>query len=251
MSWRRLCGRVMRVVEQPALGAQPVAEEGEVRRVVADPDVLGEADRGDGVEAGLDHVAVVRGGAPRPGRRAPRGRWRPWPTAPAGATASRRAPGRRTRARRGGPSRPSRSRRRAAAGRASGPACGRPGRTSRSAPASRVASALREDRAGVGHRRAEHQLVEAVGDVVVVADHLGVAAHRVPHALHHPAPARAAPPPCGGRRRPELVEAQAAQDRRAPRSGSAPGSAGCSSGARAGRRGRPGARRSTSRSPAT
>ena len=46
------------------------------------------------------------------------------------------------------------------------------------------------ERAGVGHRRAEHQLVEAVGDVVVVGDHLGVAHHRVPQALDRAAPAR-------------------------------------------------------------
>ena len=44
-------------------------------------------------------------------------------------------------------------------------------------------------RAGVGHRRPEHELVEPVGDVVVVVDRLGVAGHRVPHALDHPAPA--------------------------------------------------------------
>ncbi len=41
----------------------------------------------------------------------------------------------------------------------------------------------REDRAGVGHRGAEDQLVEAVGDVVVVVDRLGVAAERVPQPL--------------------------------------------------------------------
>ena len=47
------------VVEQPALRAQPVADEAEVRRVLLDPDVLGEPDRGDRVEAGLLDVPVV------------------------------------------------------------------------------------------------------------------------------------------------------------------------------------------------
>ena len=44
----------------------------------------------------------------------------------------------------------------------------------------------RVDRAGVGHRRPEDQLVERVGDVVVVVDRLGVAAHRVPEPLEDP-----------------------------------------------------------------
>ena len=47
------------VVEQPALRAEPVVDEPEVRRVLLDPDVLGEADRGDRVEAGLLDVPVV------------------------------------------------------------------------------------------------------------------------------------------------------------------------------------------------
>ena len=41
---------------------------------------------------------------------------------------------------------------------------------------------LVEDGAGVGHRRPEHVLVEAVGHVVVLADRLAVAAPRVPQA---------------------------------------------------------------------
>ncbi len=46
------------------------------------------------------------------------------------------------------------------------------------------------ERAGVGHRRPEHQLVEPVGDVVVVGDDLGVAGHRVTQALDRAAPPR-------------------------------------------------------------
>ena len=47
------------VVEQTALGAQLAVEEGEVGRVVGASDVLGQPDRRDRVEAGLGHVAVV------------------------------------------------------------------------------------------------------------------------------------------------------------------------------------------------
>ena len=48
----------------------------------------------------------------------------------------------------------------------------------------------RVDRARVGHRRPEDQLVEAVGHVVVVVDDLRVASAAVPQALDDPAPAR-------------------------------------------------------------
>src|SRR6478752_4958365 len=47
------------VVEQAAPGLEVVVDPAEVRRVVLHPDVLGEADRGDRVEAGLLDVAVV------------------------------------------------------------------------------------------------------------------------------------------------------------------------------------------------
>ena len=42
-----------------------------------------------------------------------------------------------------------------------------------------------EEGARVGERGAEHQLVEAVGDVVVVADRLGVAGQAVPETVDH------------------------------------------------------------------
>ena len=45
-------------------------------------------------------------------------------------------------------------------------------------------------RAGVGHRRPEDELVEAVRDVVVVADRTGVAGHRVAQTLGRAAPPR-------------------------------------------------------------
>ncbi len=218
MSWRWLCGRVMQWLSSRPSGRSRSRRKREVRRVVADADVLGQADRADRVEAGLDHVAVVEvthlGEVAEPlavDRLLA-------PSAPAAATGSRRAPGRRTRARRAGPSRPSRSRRRAAAARASGRACGRPGRTSRTAPPR--ASRRRWGRP----RRCRSSTARAparrtVGDVVVVADHLGVAAHRVPHALHRAAPARQAPPRGGGgggRRlpRPRLRTSASASDGR-------------------------------------
>ncbi len=49
---------------------------------------------------------------------------------------------------------------------------------------------LGKHRAGVGHRRAEHLLVEGVGDVVVVTDRVRVALAGVPQSLGDPAPAR-------------------------------------------------------------
>ena len=66
-------------------------------------------------------------------------------------------------------------------------------------------------RAGVGHRRAEHHLVEAVRHVVVVADRPGVAGHRVPQALGGASPARQAL--LGwGRRRGEALHPERARD---------------------------------------
>ena len=55
----------------------------------------------------------------------------------------------------------------------------------------------RVERAGVGHRRAEDVLVERVGDVVVVVDRLGVARHRVPHALDRRGASAAGAPAAG------------------------------------------------------
>ena len=54
-----LSGRVMQWLSSRPPGPQPVAEECEVGRVVADPDVFGQADRADRVEAGLLDLAVV------------------------------------------------------------------------------------------------------------------------------------------------------------------------------------------------
>ncbi len=70
----------------------------------------------------------------------------------------------------------------------------------------------RVDGAGVGHRRPEDQLVEAVGDVVVVVDRLRVPALGVPQALHHPAPAGQRLLPGWGRRL-EVRDAQRTQQR--------------------------------------
>ncbi len=47
------------MVEQPPLRHELVGEELRVRRQLGNADVLGEADRADGVEAGLRHVPVV------------------------------------------------------------------------------------------------------------------------------------------------------------------------------------------------
>ena len=66
-----------------------------------------------------------------------------------------------------------------------------------SCASSSVASACGIDRAGVGHRRAEHPLVERVRDVVVVVDGLGVASLAV-HAGRPRPGATAAGVSCGG-----------------------------------------------------
>lgn len=65
------------------------------------------------------------------------------------------------------------------------------------------------DRAGIGHRRAEHHLVEAVGHVVVVVDDLRVASTTVPQALHDTAPPRQVLLR-RGRRRDEVLPPEAA-----------------------------------------
>ena len=47
------------MVEQPTLGTQPRGQEREIGAEILRADVLGEPDRGDGVEPGLVDVAVV------------------------------------------------------------------------------------------------------------------------------------------------------------------------------------------------
>ena len=49
---------------------------------------------------------------------------------------------------------------------------------------------VRVDGTGVGHRRAEHHLIELVGDVVVVLDRLGVPRASVPQSVGDPTPRR-------------------------------------------------------------
>ena len=193
-----LCGRVMQWLSSRPPGTQLVAQEREVRRVVAHADVLGEPDRADRVEAGLGARRGSRRSGPRPTSSRPSrliGVLRP--ARPAPATASRRWPRRRSAWRRAAPCRPSRSRRRAAACRAAGRACGRRGRTSPPAPPP-GSRPRREARAGVGHRRAEHQLVEPVGHVVVVVDRLGVAALGVPRSPRRRGATAAASPAAAG-----------------------------------------------------
>ena len=68
------------------------------------------------------------------------------------------------------------------------------------------------ERAGVGHRRAQHQLVEAVRDVVVVRDDLGIAHHRVAQPLDGATPARQVLLRRRGRRA-QVGQAEAAHDR--------------------------------------
>ena len=185
----RLSWRVMQWLSSRPCGLELVADEAEVRRVVLHADVLGQPDRGDRVEAGLLDVAVVhephlgevvepllldrllrprrllarQRDAERLDAVLPRGV--PDHAAPAAADVEQPLAGLEVEL----------------------------------AGDQVVLLGLRllerrvlgrVDRAGVGHRRAEDELVEAVGDVVVVVDHLGVAAHRVPQALDRPAPAR-------------------------------------------------------------
>ena len=175
------------VVEQHAAGAQLALDEVEVGRVVAHPDVLGQPDRGDGVEPGLAHVAVV------------------------GVTHLGQVLQTLTTDRLLGPA--------GLLGREGGaddvhaPPRGIPDHASPAAadveqPVALLEAQLVEDeavlvllrlleggavvrvaRAGVGHRRAEDVLVEGVGDVVVVVDRLGIAGLGVPQALCDTTPA--------------------------------------------------------------
>ena len=227
------------VVEQQATDPQPVSDAAEVCRVVPHPDVLGEPYRGDGVEPRLGHVAVVRephlGEVPEPlaldrglgpGRLLPR---------QGGADGAHTPP-------RGIPHHPA------------------PAAADVEQPVALPEPELVEDQAvlvllgllerralvrvggaGVGHRRAEHVLVEGVGHVVVVVD----------GARRRGSWSAAGPPPRGasGAGPPARVEAVAAAGRCR---GSAPRRRGCGAAgpgtaswpSRRGRdRGRPGARR--------
>ena len=175
------------VVEQHAARAQPVADPGEVGRVVAHPDVLGEPDRRHGVEAGLGDVAVV--GVPHLGE------------VGQPLVGDRLARPQRLLARQGDPEH------------LHALACGvadhaAPAAADVEQPVTGLQAQLVEDQAvlvllsllqgrrGVGvagarvrHRRTEHHLVEAVGHVVVVADRVGVAGHRVAQPLRDAPPA--------------------------------------------------------------
>ena len=250
VSSRRLCGRVMQWLSSRPSGRSWSRRKREVRRVVAHADVLGQADRADRVEAGLEHVAVVE--VPHLGevveplavdrllgpRRllARQGHAERLDAVLPGGVADHAAP---------------------AAADVEQPL---PGLEVELAGDQVVLLGLRllerrvlgrEDRAGVGHRRAEDQLVEAVGDVVVVVDHLGVAAHRVPQALDRPAPARQVLLRRRRRRLAGCESPSAAHAARAPRPARAAEPQVVLQQHRARRRGRPGGRRARSRSPET
>ena len=175
------------VVEQAPARDQLVPHEREVRRVVADADVLGEPDRAHRVEPGVAHVAVVaepdlRRGIEAlpldrllgPGGLLPRQRHADHldavvlgrvPDHPAPAGPDVEQPHARLEAELAGDQvvlRELRLLQRGLLGREAG--------------------------AGVGHRRPEDHLVEPVRDVVVVVDRPGVAAPGVPEALDEPAP---------------------------------------------------------------
>ncbi len=176
------------VVEQQPARAQPGLQEAEVRRIVAHADVLQQADGRHRIEVALGDVPVVavahlgQVAEPlvddrllRPGRLLPRQRH----------------------ARRSDPT-PS-----GVAHHATPPA------SDVQQPVARLEPELLEDqpvlvllrlferrvgvrvaRAGVGHRRPEHPLVEGVRDVVVVMDRLGVPRLAVPQTGRDAAPAR-------------------------------------------------------------
>ena len=177
------------VVEQAALGAELVLEEAEVVRVLPHADVLGEPDRADRVEVALEHVAVV--GVPHLGEVRQ-------PLAVDGLLGPRRL-----RDREGDAERLHAvlARREAdhaapAAADVEQPHAGLEVELAGDEVVLVVLRLLerrvlaREHRAGVGHRRTQHHLVEAVRDVVVVVDRVGVATQRVAEALDGPAPAR-------------------------------------------------------------
>ena len=169
------------VVEQPALGAQPRPEEREVRRVVLHADVLDQPDRAHRVEVALAHVAVVAvahlgdvvealglDALLGPGRLLAGER----DAEDADAVVLRRVPDHAA----------------PAAADVEQPHTGlQPDLAGDEVVLVRLrlleGGVLgREARAGVGHRRSEHPLVERVRHVVVIADRLGVAVARVPQA---------------------------------------------------------------------
>ena len=80
-------------------------------------------------------------------------------------------------------------------------------------------------RAGVGHRRAEHHLVERVGHVVVVVDRLGVAALGVPQALDAAGASAAGAPAAAAAAACRCARPSAAQQLGAPRPGDGAGAA--------------------------
>ncbi len=174
------------VVQHQPAHPQPVPDGPEVRGVVAHPDVLGQPDGGDGVEAGLGHVAVVAEphlgevaeALPLDGGLGPRrllARQRD-------ADDPHPAP-------RGIPDHPT-----PAAADVEEPVALREAQLVEH-EAVLVLLGLLQGRAlvrvagaGVGHRGAEDVLVEGVGHVVVVADRLGVTGLRVAQPLGQPPP---------------------------------------------------------------
>ncbi len=176
------------VVEQQSSGAHLRLQEAEVRRVVVHADVLGQTDRGHRVETGLSHVAVVavtdlaeigqallddrllrplrlllgQGDADRL-------------HAVAGRVADHAAP---------------------ATTHVEQPIAGLQPQLLEHQPVLVLLRLLergvgvRIARAGVGHRRAEHPLVERVGDVVVVVDRISVAGLTVPQTFCNAPPPR-------------------------------------------------------------
>ena len=185
------------VVEQQPARAQPGLQEAEVRRIVAHADVLEQPDRRHRIEVALGDVAVVAVAhlgqvaqslvgdrLLRPRRLLPRQRHADGLDPAAGGVAHHAAP----------------------------PA------SDVEQPVARLQPQLLEHqpvlvllrllergvgvgiaRAGVGHRRPEHPLVEGVRDVVVVVDRLGVAASCCAGGRRRRGASAAAPPAAAAR----------------------------------------------------
>ena len=209
----------MQWLSSSAAGAHPGLQEAEVRRIVAHADVLEQPDRRHRVEAGLGDVAVVAvahlgqvgqplvgDGLLRPRRLLPRQRHAGGLDAAAGGVAHHAAP---------------------AAPDVEQPVARLQPQLLEHQPVLVLLRLVergvgaRIARAGVGHRRPEHPLVEGVRDVVVVVDRLGVAGLAVPESPGDAAPARRH---LLRRRRdrPQVLEADGADDlghhpRRRPR----------------------------------
>lgn len=177
-----------RVVQQPAAGHQPRAQEPEVGRVVAHPDVLGQADRAHRVEPGLGDLAVVLVADLR--------------AVPQAVPLDRRLRPLRLVAREG------HAERRHAVLAYRVPHHAAPAAPDVEQAHPRLQAELAGDEvelvllrllqrgvvrgvagAGVRHRLAEHDLVEPVAHVVVVADRLGVTGARVPQPVQRSVPA--------------------------------------------------------------